>query len=247
MLFRITEQKLDLKTGFIISVYPSTDVRARFIFPFTLEHFLHKSVNKEFGVNSGRQGSKWVNQLRSTVCLSMATGRLDVTWPDINGENKMPKDLIIVIITTSAVALSAAIDRKRTAKGIVKGWRMLRKLLPQFLLMLIFVSVFLALLPKDVLARFLGQHLVGAAPIVAALLGSAALIPAPIAYPLAGMLRESGVSISVLAIFITTLMMVGILTFPVEKAYLGTRIAILRNFLSFIGALLIGLIIGGLL
>ena len=155
--------------------------------------------------------------------------------------------MILVFITISAVALSAVVDRQRTAKGIEKGWRMLHKLLPHFLLMLILVSVFLALAPKDVLTRLLGQQAAGVAPIAAALLGSVALIPGPIAYPLAGMLRQNGVSISVIAIFITTLKMVGILTFPVEKAHLGARIAILRNILSFMGALVIGLIVGGLL
>jgi len=165
----------------------------------------------------------------------------------MRGNWKIPKEMIVVIITTGAVALSAAVDRKRTVKGLVKGWRMLHKLLPHLLLMVILVSIFLALVPKDVLARLLGQQLAGVAPVAAALLGSVALIPGPIAYPLAGMLRQSGVSISVLAVFITTLMMVGILTFPVEKAYLGARIAVLRNVLSFLGALLIGLLVGGLL
>jgi hypothetical protein len=41
--------------------------------------------------------------------------------------------------------------------------------------------------------------------------------------------------------------MVGVLTFPVEKAYLGVRITVIRNVLSFIGAILISILVGVLL
>ena len=64
------------------------------------------------------------------------------------------------------------------------------------------------------------------------------------AYPLAGILVKSGVSYSVIAVFITTLMMVGILTLPLEAKYFGLKTAIIRNALYFVGAIIIGLIIG---
>ena len=159
----------------------------------------------------------------------------------------MQKDLTLIIITFAAVALSAVVDRKWTAKGIVNGLQMLFNLLPQFLLLVIFVSVFLTLVPPDDLVNFLGQSLTSVGFIAAAFIGSVALIPGPIAYPLVGMLYQRGVPVTVLAVFITTLTMVGIFTFPIEKEYLGLRIAILRNVLSFFGALLIGFVVGGLL
>lgn len=159
----------------------------------------------------------------------------------------MQKDLTLIIITFAALALSAVVDRKRTAKGIVNGLHMLFNLLPQFLLLVIFVSVFLTLVPPDDLVNLLGQSLTSVGIIAAAVIGSVALIPGPIAYPLAGMLYQRGVPVTILAVFITTLTMVGIFTFPIEKEYLGLRIAILRNVLSFFGALLIGFVVGGVL
>lgn len=159
----------------------------------------------------------------------------------------MQKDLTLIIITFAAVALSAVVDRTRTAKGIVNGLQMLFNLLPQFLLLVIFVSVFLTLVPPDDLVNLLGQSLTSVGFIAAAFIGSVALIPGPIAYPLVGVLYQRGVPVTVLAVFITTLTMVGIFTFPIEKEYLGLRIAILRNVLSFFGALLIGFVVGGLL
>lgn len=78
----------------------------------------------------------------------------------------------------------------------------------------------------------------------AALFRSVALIPGFIAYPLCGILIKSGVAYSVIAVFITTLMMTGFLTLPVEARFLGWRISIIRNLVSLAAALLIGLIMG---
>jgi uncharacterized membrane protein YraQ (UPF0718 family) len=79
---------------------------------------------------------------------------------------------------------------------------------------------------------------------IAAILGSISLIPGFIAFPLAAILLKNGAAYNIVAVFITTLMMVGILTLPIEIKYFGVRVSILRNALSFIGALIIGLIIG---
>jgi uncharacterized membrane protein YraQ (UPF0718 family) len=143
--------------------------------------------------------------------------------------------------------ISAVLDRKRTVKGVLSGLRMLFNLLPQFLLMVISVSIFLTLVSPDDLIIFLGRQFTSSGFMTAAVLGSVALIPGPIAYPLVGLLYQKGISTTVLAVFITTLTMVGIFTLPIEKEYFGTRIAILRNILSFLGALLVGLIVGWLL
>jgi hypothetical protein len=48
----------------------------------------------------------------------------------------------------------------------------------------------------------------------------------------------------VLSAFTTTLMMVGVLTYPVEKAYLGPKVTILRNVISFLIAFVVALLTG---
>ncbi len=55
---------------------------------------------------------------------------------------------------------------------------------------------------------------------------------------------KSGVSYQVVAVFITTLMMVGVITLPLEAKYFGCRVSILRNILSFAGAIVVGILIG---
>ena len=55
----------------------------------------------------------------------------------------------------------------------------------------------------------------------------------------------------VLSAFTTTLMMVGVLTYPVESAYLGAKVTVIRNALGFLTALVVaaatGLVFGELL
>ena len=159
----------------------------------------------------------------------------------------MSKDLSIIALTLIADLVSALINRQKTFVGLRKAWKMFVMILPQFLMLLVFVSIFLTFVPQQTLSAFLIRQAGGLGIVAAAGIGSVALIPGPIVYPLAGMLSQSGVPLTVLAVFITTLMMVGVLTVPVEKAFFGLRLAILRNILSLIGALVIGLLVGCIL
>jgi uncharacterized membrane protein YraQ (UPF0718 family) len=159
----------------------------------------------------------------------------------------LPKDLYIILFTAAAVAVSLVFNRDKTWEGIRRGVGMIVKILPQFLLLVVLVSVFLGIVPRDTLVHLLGRESGAIGVLIAAGIGSVTLMPGPIAYPLAGMLLKNDVTYTVIAVFVTTLMMVGVVTFPVEKEYLGFRIALLRNALSLAGALTIGLLMGALL
>ncbi len=156
----------------------------------------------------------------------------------------MNRLITIVAITVTALIISAIFNREKTLEGVKKGMKMLLDILPSFLVVIILVSIFLYILPKEVLIKYLGAKSGVIGMIIAAIIGSIALIPGFIAYPLGAILLKSGVTYEVLSIFITTLMMVGVLTLPVEIKYFGARVAILRNLLSFIGAIVVGIIMG---
>lgn len=151
---------------------------------------------------------------------------------------------ILLSLTFIFLIISFFSDRKRTVLGIKKGLKMFLGLLPTILNVLILVSVFLYLIPKETLIKLLGKDSGIIGVMIAAVLGSVSLIPAFVSYPLAAILLKSGVAYSVVAVFITTLMMVGILTLPLEIKYFGMKVSLIRNSLSFIGALIIGLVIG---
>jgi len=48
----------------------------------------------------------------------------------------------------------------------------------------------------------------------------------------------------VLSAFTTTMMMVGVLTYPIEKEYFGTRVTIIRNAVSFLIAIAVAMMTG---
>jgi uncharacterized membrane protein YraQ (UPF0718 family) len=148
------------------------------------------------------------------------------------------------LATGTLLLLSFLVDRGKTATGLKRGMRMFLNILPTLLNVLILVSVFLYIVPNHVLTAWLGWGTGWAGITGAALLGSISLIPGFIAFPLGAILVRSGISYQVVAVFITTLMMVGILTLPLEAKYFGWKVSILRNALSFCGALLVGLLMG---
>ncbi len=140
--------------------------------------------------------------------------------------------------------LSFLKDRKKTLEGLKKGLFMFLKILPTIISVVIIVSVMLYLIPEQKLTSWFGQESGVTGYIAAALVGSVSLIQGFIAYPLAGVLVEAGVGYPVIAIFITTLMMVGIMTIPIEARYFGMKIALVRNSLAFVFALAVGLTMG---
>ncbi len=151
---------------------------------------------------------------------------------------------LLIIITLVSLALSYILDKTKTKTGIKKGIKMFIGILPAILNVLILISVFLFLVPETFIIKTLGKDSGFMGFMIAGLIGSIALIPAFIAYPLAAVLIKGGVAYKIIAVFITTLMMVGVLTLPIEIKFFGVRVSIVRNVLSFIGALIIGFIMG---
>ena len=152
--------------------------------------------------------------------------------------------LILILAAVLSIILSFIADKQKTLEGIKRGLKMFLNLLPALLTVLTLVSVFLYLVPDKTIIKLLGAKsgIIGVA--IAAAVGSIALIPGFIAFPLAKILLVKGVSYPVVAVFITTLIMVGVLTLPIEFKYFGKKAAIMRTVLSFFGAIIVGLLIG---
>ncbi len=137
------------------------------------------------------------------------------------------------------VAISFVASRDKTLRALKIAAKRFLGILPAFLMMLILVSVVLFFLPDEVIVAYLGIDNRFAGTFFASLLGSITLMPGFIAFPLSGILLAKGVPYMVLSAFTTTLMMVGVLTYPVERAYFGAKLTVVRNLLSFLIALVV--------
>jgi len=155
--------------------------------------------------------------------------------------------LIFGIVTGIVLLVSFLLDKGKTIMGLKKGMKMLFNILHPFLNILILISIVLFFIPSSLIAHYLGANSGWFGFAIAAIIGSITLIPGFISYPLAATLLSQGATYAVVAVFMTTLMMVGVVTLPLEIRYFGKRAAILRNVFNLIAAIIIGILIGWLM
>ncbi|SHH76559.1 permease [Clostridium grantii] len=153
-------------------------------------------------------------------------------------------DYMLYIVTIVLLIISYYKDKGKTKKSLKKAKIAFMKLLPQLLGIITFVGIILAILNPKVISQIIGSNSGIFGVILAALVGSITLIPGFVAFPTAAILLHNGAGYTQIAAFISTLMMVGIVTIPVEIEYFGKKITILRNVLAFFFSFLVAYIIG---
>lgn len=107
-------------------------------------------------------------------------------------------------------------------------------ILPQFITVLILIAILLTVFTADTISKLIGSETGFIGVFVAAIIGSITLIPSFVAFPLAGELMKNGAGALQIASFVSTLVMVGLATLPLEIKYFGKRITITRNVLAFV-------------
>lgn len=150
-----------------------------------------------------------------------------------------------ILLITALVSLLVSLrnDTERTRKALLLSYRSITTLVPSLLGMAGLIGLLLTLIPAEMIAKLFASQGAGNFVLIA-LLGAVVAMPAPVAFPFAGSLLKLGATLPSLAVFITTLTMVGIVTAPLEIEHFGARFTIVRQGLSFILALVIGALMG---
>jgi uncharacterized membrane protein YraQ (UPF0718 family) len=148
------------------------------------------------------------------------------------------------VLAVLLLALSFLKDKNKTKIALKKAWRSFENILPQFLSILIIIGIMLAVLSPETISKFVGQESGIFGMFIAALIGSITLIPGFVAFPLAAALLKSGAGFMQIAVFVSTLMMVGIVTIPVEIKYFGKKATIIRNGVAFLFSFIAAIVIG---
>ena len=151
---------------------------------------------------------------------------------------------IFIAVSIILSIISFLLDKDKTILGFKKGFKMFKNIVIPFLNILILVSLLLFIVPPQMIVKYLGTGSGAIGFAIAAVVGSITLIPAFISYPIASGLLKQGASYATVAVFMTTLMMVGVVTLPLEIKYFGKKVAILRNLLNLLAAIIIGILIG---
>ncbi len=160
------------------------------------------------------------------------------------------ENIVLYSVTALLVGLSWLKDRGKTKKALLKAWKSFENILPQFLGIILMVGILLAFLNADVIGRIIGSSSGWLGVLLASVVGAITLIPGFIAFPTAAMLLQTGAGYMQIGAFISSLMMVGVVTLPLEIKYFGKRAAVWRNSLAyafaFVAALVIGKVMGEL-
>lgn len=159
-------------------------------------------------------------------------------------------DSICIVCRNSRTVRRFVCEKQRKnnpCSHLKKAWKSFENILPQFLAILLLIGFILAVLDEETISKLLGKEsgMVGMA--IAAVIGSITLIPGFIAFPLAASLLAAGAGYGQIAMFLTTLMMVGIVTLPLEVTYFGKRLAVMRNALGLAYAVLASFLLGYIL
>lgn len=139
---------------------------------------------------------------------------------------------------------SFAKDKKKTKMALKKAWKAFENILPEFLVVILLVGFLLAILNPETISKIIGAESGWFGVILAGFIGSVTMIPGFVAFPTAAILLENGAGYMQIAAFVSTLMMVGIVTLPVEIKYFGKKISIMRNILAFFFSFIVAIIIG---
>ena len=133
---------------------------------------------------------------------------------------------ILYGITLILLGISIVKDRQKTKRALKKALMTFLNILPQLLVVILLVAVLLSLLDEQLILAVIGTD----SGFFGVLLSAIVL--------------EQGAGIMQIAAFVSTLMMVGIVTLPVEIRYFSKPLVIYRNSLAFLFSLLVALIIG---
>ena len=136
------------------------------------------------------------------------------------------------IITTVLVILSFSKNKKKTQMALRKAAFKLGNSLPIFLVLMSGFALIITFIPAELIQKYIGTES-GIRGIATAIgLGSISVMPGFAAFPLCAALKGRGIPYYIIAAFSLSLMNVGIVTFPLEKKFLGLKVAVIRNILA---------------
>jgi len=153
-------------------------------------------------------------------------------------------NIILYAAALGFLIFSLVKDRKKTKLALLKAWRSFENILPLLLGIVLLIGMVLAVLDPELIIKYIGEDSGFMGTAILAVFGAITMIPGFIAFPTAALLLEGGAGYMQIAAFISTLMMVGVLTAPMEIKFFGRKITILRNIMAFAFSFLVAAVIG---
>lgn len=151
--------------------------------------------------------------------------------------------MIIYGLALTLVVISFIANKENTLKGLKKGVKSFIKLMPVLIPLFLFIGILLAVVTPSFISSLLGEESGFLGIILGLSIGSITFLPPFVAYPLGVELLENGGAYPQVAGFLVTVMSVGLVYYAVESKFFNKKAAIYRNLVSFIGAIIVILIV----
>ena len=123
--------------------------------------------------------------------------------------------------------------------ALMKAWKAFENLLPMLLGIIIIVGIIIAILDPQIIAKLIGKNSGFLGVLILTVIGSIALIPGFIAFPVAAVLMKKGAKFSNVLIFIGAWSTTKIPMFLFEMSSMGIKFAVTRLLIDIPGIIII--------
>lgn len=135
-------------------------------------------------------------------------------------------------------------DKDKTKTALKKALTSFENIMPQFFTVVIVIGIVLSVIDTDTISKIIGDNSGFVGVFLSSVVGSITLMPTFVAFSMSSALLQSGAGYPQVAALVSTLTMVGIMTFTLEAKYIGRRAALARNILAFLFSFVVALFVG---
>lgn len=135
-------------------------------------------------------------------------------------------------------------NKEKTKIAIKKGLSSFENIMPQFFTIIIVIGILLSIIDTDTISKIIGNNSGFLGVLLASVAGSITLMPTFVAFSMANSLLISGAGYAQVAALVSTLTMVGVMTFSLESKYMGKNVALIRNIVAFLFSFIVALFVG---
>ncbi|OIK15062.1 hypothetical protein [Bacillus sp. MUM 13] len=155
----------------------------------------------------------------------------------------MISGMVLYTIALAYVVISFKKDKHKTKLALLKAWKMFNNALPDLLAIMLFIGLALSLLTPSIISSIIGANSGFLGIAYSTIIGSIALVPSFIVFPLGHTLVQNGAALPQVAVLMSTLMSVGLASLSLEQKTFGSSFAYARNISAIIMSLLFACII----
>lgn len=150
--------------------------------------------------------------------------------------------IVLYGAATVLLIISFIKDKSKTKQALKTGLKSFENIMPQFLGIIFIVGISLSLLNTETISKIIGPSSGFLGILLSAVVGAITIMPTFVAFSMGNSLLNSGAGFGPVSAIVSTLTLVGIVTYGLEAKFIGKKAAFLRNFIAFLASILVALI-----